>query len=203
MTKKCTWEYQSRCIARLARESLEYYVTLQSEGHRETWTSVLILIFTKFLRLSEERVSEDDDLLLFWFSSLVQILLGWSLSIGGGNRGVRFKTRTTLHPARVSPACRSCISCEQWSKPFHLLNKSILLTIPQAFNLFTSPKHVQTHIHSVQILSLCKIQCCCCCFLFLFFRTQWLRFLNVFSPCLFYSSSPFFQREHISNASHN
>ncbi|CAF4316452.1 unnamed protein product, partial [Adineta steineri] len=40
----------------LARDSLEYYVALQSESHRDAWTNVLILIFTKFLKLNEERV---------------------------------------------------------------------------------------------------------------------------------------------------
>ena len=35
---------------------MEYYVTLQSESHREAWTSVLILMFTKFLKLNDERV---------------------------------------------------------------------------------------------------------------------------------------------------
>ena len=68
---KHRWQYECPSIDRLARESLEYYVTLQSESHRETWTSVLILIFTKFLRLSEERVSAADDIhsVLIGFSS--------------------------------------------------------------------------------------------------------------------------------------
>ncbi|CAF3428875.1 unnamed protein product [Rotaria sp. Silwood1] len=44
-----------RRILKLAHSSLEYYVTLQSESHRDAWTSVLILIFTKFLKLNEDR----------------------------------------------------------------------------------------------------------------------------------------------------
>ncbi|CAF4312114.1 unnamed protein product, partial [Rotaria sp. Silwood2] len=44
-----------RRILKLAHTSLEYYVTLQSESHRDAWTSVLILIFTKFLKLNEDR----------------------------------------------------------------------------------------------------------------------------------------------------
>jgi brefeldin A-inhibited guanine nucleotide-exchange protein len=43
-------------LNRLARDSLEYYVTLQSESHRDAWTSVLILVFTKFLKLNDEQV---------------------------------------------------------------------------------------------------------------------------------------------------
>lgn len=50
---------------RLTRESLEYYVTLQSESHREAWTAVLILIFTKFLKLNEERVKLKRSFFLF------------------------------------------------------------------------------------------------------------------------------------------
>ncbi|CAF5176710.1 unnamed protein product, partial [Rotaria magnacalcarata] len=45
-----------RRILKLAHGSLEYYVTLQSESHRDAWTSVLILIFTKFLKLNDDRV---------------------------------------------------------------------------------------------------------------------------------------------------
>jgi len=41
---------------RLTRDSLEYYLTLQSESHRDTWNNVLILLLTKILRLNDERV---------------------------------------------------------------------------------------------------------------------------------------------------
>jgi len=41
---------------RLTRDSLEYYLTLQSESHRDAWTNVLILLLTKLLKLNEERV---------------------------------------------------------------------------------------------------------------------------------------------------
>ncbi|UJR27887.1 hypothetical protein I4U23_009152 [Adineta vaga] len=44
-----------RRILNLTRDSMEYYVALQSESHREAWTSVLLLIFTKLLKLQEER----------------------------------------------------------------------------------------------------------------------------------------------------
>jgi hypothetical protein len=43
-------------IHRLTRDSLEYYVTLQSESHRDAWTNVLILLLTKLLKFNEERV---------------------------------------------------------------------------------------------------------------------------------------------------
>jgi len=41
---------------RLTGDSLEYYLTLQSESHRDAWTNVLILLLTKLLKLNEERV---------------------------------------------------------------------------------------------------------------------------------------------------
>ncbi len=43
-------------VFRLTRDSLEYYLTLQSESHRDAWTNVLVLLLTKLLRLNEERV---------------------------------------------------------------------------------------------------------------------------------------------------
>ncbi|CAF5219236.1 unnamed protein product [Rotaria magnacalcarata] len=39
----------------LTRDSLEYYLALQSEHHRETWTNVLMLLLTKLLKLDEEQ----------------------------------------------------------------------------------------------------------------------------------------------------
>ncbi|CAF1154793.1 unnamed protein product [Rotaria sordida] len=44
-----------RRIVKLTHSTLEYYAQLQSESHRDAWTSVLMLIFTKFLKLNEDR----------------------------------------------------------------------------------------------------------------------------------------------------
>jgi brefeldin A-inhibited guanine nucleotide-exchange protein len=41
---------------RLMRDSLEYYLTLQSESHRDAWTNLLMLLLAKLLRLNDERV---------------------------------------------------------------------------------------------------------------------------------------------------
>ncbi len=72
-------------INRLARDSLEYYVTLQSESHRDAWTNVLILIFTKFLKLNDERVKFEEnyfiEIVLFFFKILVQIFFIGNLFI--------------------------------------------------------------------------------------------------------------------------
>ncbi|CAF3269094.1 unnamed protein product [Rotaria socialis] len=42
-------------VTRLTRDSLEYYLALQSENHREAWTNVLMLLLTKLLKLDEEQ----------------------------------------------------------------------------------------------------------------------------------------------------
>ncbi|CAF1374888.1 unnamed protein product [Adineta ricciae] len=47
-----------RRILKLARDGLEYYVGLTSESHRGAWSSVLILIYTKLLKLQEERFKD-------------------------------------------------------------------------------------------------------------------------------------------------
>ena len=50
-------EEQERAVFfRLMRDSLEYYLSLQSENHRDAWTNLLMLLLTKLLRLNDERV---------------------------------------------------------------------------------------------------------------------------------------------------
>ncbi|CAF4230099.1 unnamed protein product, partial [Rotaria sp. Silwood2] len=44
-----------RRILKLIRDCFEYYLSLQSENHRDAWTSVLILLLTKLLKLNEEQ----------------------------------------------------------------------------------------------------------------------------------------------------
>jgi hypothetical protein len=59
-------------ITRLTRDSLEYYLTSQSEVHRDGWTNVLILILTKLLKLNEEKVRFKDFYILYnFFFSIV------------------------------------------------------------------------------------------------------------------------------------
>ena len=41
---------------RLSHDALEYYVTLPAESHREAWSTVLMLMFMKFLQLTDEQV---------------------------------------------------------------------------------------------------------------------------------------------------
>ncbi|CAF1187165.1 unnamed protein product [Adineta steineri] len=55
-------------ILKLTRDSLEYYLTLQSETHRDAWTNVLILVLTKLLKLNEERFK--------YYSKGIYLLIG-------------------------------------------------------------------------------------------------------------------------------
>lgn len=42
---------------RLIQESVDYYLHLQSESHRDGWTNIFMLLFTKILKLNDEQVS--------------------------------------------------------------------------------------------------------------------------------------------------
>ena len=44
----------------VCREALEYFLLLQSDSHREAWCSLLLLIITRMLKMSEERVGGFD-----------------------------------------------------------------------------------------------------------------------------------------------
>lgn len=48
---------QKRLIA-ISKEALEYYLHLQSEAHRDAWTSLLLLILTRLLKMPDDRVSK-------------------------------------------------------------------------------------------------------------------------------------------------
>lgn len=37
-------------------EALAYFITLTSESHREAWTSLLLLLLTKTLKLTDDKV---------------------------------------------------------------------------------------------------------------------------------------------------
>lgn len=50
---------------RLSHDALEYYVTLPSESHREAWSTVLMLMFMKFLQLTDEQVEMTFNLMIF------------------------------------------------------------------------------------------------------------------------------------------
>ena len=46
---------QQRLIA-TCREALEYYLSLQSEAHRDAWVALLLLFLTRVQKMDDERV---------------------------------------------------------------------------------------------------------------------------------------------------
>lgn len=49
-------EIEQRLIS-VCKEALEYFLALQSEPHRDAWTSLLLLIMTRLLKMPDQRVS--------------------------------------------------------------------------------------------------------------------------------------------------
>ena len=43
-------------LLQLVNSGFEYFVALTSELHRESWTSVLLLVFSRILQLSVDKV---------------------------------------------------------------------------------------------------------------------------------------------------
>jgi brefeldin A-inhibited guanine nucleotide-exchange protein len=49
-------DVESRLI-NVCKEALEYFFTLQSEPHRDAWTSLLLLVTTRLLKMPDKRVN--------------------------------------------------------------------------------------------------------------------------------------------------
>ncbi|KAK9751243.1 BIG2 C-terminal domain [Popillia japonica] len=45
---------QNRLIL-VCKEALEYFLKLQSEAHRDSWTSLLLLVLTRLLKMPDDR----------------------------------------------------------------------------------------------------------------------------------------------------
>lgn len=41
----------------VCHSSLEYFLSLQSDSHREAWSNIIILLITRLLKMSDERVN--------------------------------------------------------------------------------------------------------------------------------------------------
>lgn len=48
-------EIENRLIS-VCKEALEYYLGLQSEAHRDAWTSLLLLVMTRLIKMPDQRV---------------------------------------------------------------------------------------------------------------------------------------------------
>ncbi|XP_025110208.1 brefeldin A-inhibited guanine nucleotide-exchange protein 1-like isoform X2 [Pomacea canaliculata] len=49
------WPQVERLLLDVCHEALEYFLSLQSDSHREAWSSLLLLIITRMLKMSEDR----------------------------------------------------------------------------------------------------------------------------------------------------
>lgn len=59
------WGDIQRQLIRINQEALEYFLGLNSEVHREAWTSIMLLVLTRLLKMTDDRVSERGQSFLF------------------------------------------------------------------------------------------------------------------------------------------
>jgi len=55
--RRSDWPGIEQELVQVCKEALGYYLSLQSEAHRDAWTSLLLLILTRLLKMSDARVS--------------------------------------------------------------------------------------------------------------------------------------------------
>lgn len=51
------WPDVEKRLIYVCKEALEYFLSLRSEPHRDAWTSLLLLIMTRLLKMTEQQVS--------------------------------------------------------------------------------------------------------------------------------------------------
>ncbi|KAL4236729.1 Brefeldin A-inhibited guanine nucleotide-exchange protein 1 [Mactra antiquata] len=54
-TRKDAWPDVEAKLVSICHSSLEYYLSLQSDSHREAWCNIIILLITRLLKMSDER----------------------------------------------------------------------------------------------------------------------------------------------------
>ncbi|XP_075702291.1 brefeldin A-inhibited guanine nucleotide-exchange protein 2 isoform X2 [Rhinoderma darwinii] len=54
--RKDSWEDIEQRLLNVCSEALAYFITVNSESHREAWTNLLLLLLTKTLKVSDEKV---------------------------------------------------------------------------------------------------------------------------------------------------
>lgn len=51
------WHLIEEKLMDVCQEAFDYFLQLQSEIHREAWTSLLLLVLTRMLKMPDSRVS--------------------------------------------------------------------------------------------------------------------------------------------------
>ncbi|NWH47039.1 BIG2 protein, partial [Fregata magnificens] len=54
--RRDSWDAIQRRLLSVCSEALAYFITVNSESHREAWTNLLLLLLTKTLKVSDEKV---------------------------------------------------------------------------------------------------------------------------------------------------
>lgn len=55
--RRAHWPVIQKRLISVCQEALEYFLKLQSEVHRDAWTTLLLLVLTRLLKMSDDRVS--------------------------------------------------------------------------------------------------------------------------------------------------
>lgn len=53
--RRDSWEEIQQRLLSVCSEALAYFITVNSESHREAWTSLLLLLLTKTLKINDEK----------------------------------------------------------------------------------------------------------------------------------------------------
>ncbi|NWI25425.1 BIG2 protein, partial [Sula dactylatra] len=54
--RRDSWDSIQQRLLSVCSEALAYFITVNSESHREAWTNLLLLLLTKTLKISDEKV---------------------------------------------------------------------------------------------------------------------------------------------------
>ena len=55
-TRRDEWSDVTDKLTELGREALEYYVTLETESHRDAWSPLMLLFLSRVTHLSDDKV---------------------------------------------------------------------------------------------------------------------------------------------------
>ncbi|NWX25979.1 BIG2 protein, partial [Notiomystis cincta] len=55
-SRREAWDAVQRRLLSVCSEALAYFITVNSESHREAWTNLLLLLLTKTLKISDDKV---------------------------------------------------------------------------------------------------------------------------------------------------
>jgi brefeldin A-inhibited guanine nucleotide-exchange protein len=56
-SRRSDWAHIEKRLISVCKESIGYFLTLQTDAHRDAWISLLLLVMTRLLKMQDERVS--------------------------------------------------------------------------------------------------------------------------------------------------